>query len=158
MGETMDNVNQSAGAASPEAVFEALHELMHLHRAQRQRAIEAAGLGVSPMEARVLAFFAHHPGATLTDLVAHSGRDKSQLARLTGSLRERGLLEAQPDEHDRRNLRLVVTTEAEAIHRAMRTQMRRLAKAALADMDENERAGLLASLHKLSQSLRQHAG
>lgn len=154
MRETVDYVNQSSGDASPEAVFEALHELMHLHRVQRQRAIEAAGLGVSPMEARVLGFFAHHPGATLTDLVAHSGRDKSQLARLIGSLRERGLLDARPDEHDRRNLRLAVTPEAEAIHRAMRTQMRRMARSALADMDEDERASLLASMRKLAQRLR----
>lgn len=149
----MDIVNQSENDTSPEAVFEALHELMHLHRAQRQRAIEAAGLDVSPMEARVLGFFARHPGATLTDLVAHSGRDKSQLARLIGSLRERGLLQAQPDEHDRRNLRLGVTPESEAIHRAMRTQMRRLAKAALAGIDEDERTQLLASLRKMARAM-----
>lgn len=153
MRESMDNVNQSGDEASPEAVFEVLHELMHLHRAQRQRAIEAAGLDVSPMEARALGFFARHPGATLSDLVAHSGRDKSQLARLIGSLRERGLLQAEADPQDRRNLRLAVTPEAEAIHRAMRAQMRRLAKAALAGMDEDERGRLLASLRKLARGL-----
>lgn len=154
MRETLDNVNQSDAGASPEAVFETLHELMHLYRLQRQRAIETAGLGLSPMEARALGFFAHHPGATLTDLAAHSGRDKSQLARLIGGLRERGLLQTKPDEHDRRNLRLAVTPEAEAIHRAMRTQMRRLAKAALAGMDENERVRLLAALRKLARGLQ----
>ena len=52
MRETLDNVNQSDAEASPEAVFETLHELMHLYRLQRQRAIETACLGLSPMEAR----------------------------------------------------------------------------------------------------------
>jgi DNA-binding MarR family transcriptional regulator len=158
MRESMDNVNQYGQAASPEEVFEVLHELMHLHRAQRQRAIETAGLAVSPLEARVLGFFARNPGATLTDLAAHSGRDKSQLARLIGSLRERGLLDARPDEQDRRNLRLQVTAAAEAVHRAMRTQMRRLAKAALADMDEEERMRFLASLRKVAQGMRRSGG
>jgi DNA-binding MarR family transcriptional regulator len=154
MRKKVEFVNQSAGEASPEALFEALHEIMHLHRAQLQRAIEGGGWGVSPLEARVLGFFARSPGATLTDLVAHSGRDKSQLARMIGSLRERGLLDARPDAHDRRNLRLALTPQAEGIHQDMRARMQRMAKAAVVSIDKDERARLLAALRKLAQGLQ----
>jgi len=68
------------------------------------------------------------------------------------------VLDARPDEQDRRNLRLQVTAEAEAVHRAMRTQMRRLAKAALADMDEAERMRFLASLRKVVQGMQRSGG
>jgi hypothetical protein len=56
-----DNVNQLVDEASPEAVFETLHELMHLHRAQRQRAIEAAGLGAQMSSRRVMRWACRDP-------------------------------------------------------------------------------------------------
>ena len=34
-----------------------------------------------------MGFFARHPGATLSDLAAHSGRDKVQLIALLGRLK-----------------------------------------------------------------------
>jgi DNA-binding MarR family transcriptional regulator len=152
MREPVDHVNQS-GEPPPEEVFEALHDLMHRYRAQRQRAVAAAGQDLSHMEAKVLGFFARQPEATLSDLVAHSGRDKSQLARLIAGLRERGLLAAQTDARDRRNLRLRCTPAAQEIHRAMRLQSRRLARSALATLDAKERLQLMALLNKLSMGL-----
>jgi DNA-binding MarR family transcriptional regulator len=152
MRESLDNVNQSGGTA-PDEVFDALHDLMHLYRSQRQRALVEAGHGVSHLEAKTLGFFAHQPDATLSDLAAHSGRDKSQLARLIAGLRDRGLLQGTPDPQDRRNLRLRCTDEAQALHRAMRQHSRKLARQAFAGMDEDERAGLVAALRKLRAAL-----
>ena len=56
MTKEVDLVNQKAGGL-PEAVFEALHGLMHLYRAQRQRAMDSAGQPLTHMEHKVLAFF-----------------------------------------------------------------------------------------------------
>ena len=154
MRDKVDPVNHS-GETLPEEVFEALHDLMHRYRAQRQRAVAAAGQDLSHMEAKVLGFFARQPDATLSDLVVHSGRDKSQLARLIAGLRERGLLCAEPDAQDRRNLRLRCTPAAQEIHRAMRQQSRRLSRSALASLDEKERVQLLALLNKLSAGLEE---
>lgn len=152
MRESMDIVNQPDGAA-PEEVFEALHDLMHLYRSQRQRALAEAGHGLSHLEARTLGFFARRPDATLSDLAAHSGRDKSQLARLIAALRGRGLLDATPDPQDRRNLRLRCTAQAQAIHREMRQHARKLARAAFADLGPRERECLLDAVRKLRAAL-----
>lgn len=155
MAKSVDLVNQLPGAAAtPEAVFELLHDVMHLYRGERQRAIAAGGQEITHLEAKVLGFFHRHPGATLSDLAAHAGRDKSQLARLIAGLRERGLLEATPDEADRRNLRLHPTASASEIHQAMRQQGTRVARAALSSLDAAERAQLVASLAKLATGLR----
>ena len=151
MRATVDHVNQSPTA--DESVFEALHRVMHKVRAQRQRALSDLDAQVTPMEARALGFFARHPDATLTDLVAHSGRDKSQLARQIASLRERGLLEGRPDEADRRNLRLRCTAAAQELHRSLTLQMRRLERRALADFSPQERAQLADLLERLGGGL-----
>lgn len=152
MRKSVDNVNRSSETPAEE-VFEAIHELMHLYRARRQQAMATAGQELTHMEAKTLGFYARHPDSTLSDLVAHSGRDKSQLARLISGLRERGLLDARPDEQDRRNLRLRCTEQAEAMHRTMRQQSRRLARDALVDVGEAERSQLLELLHRVKAGL-----
>ncbi|MFY9510384.1 MAG: helix-turn-helix domain-containing protein, partial [Rubrivivax sp.] len=114
MRKSIDHVNQMGGS-TPDQVFEAIHTVMHLYRAQRHRgAADAGPQELTHMEHRVLGYFSRHPGATQSDLAAHSGRDKGQLARLIGGLRERGLLEARADENDRRSLRLQPTAQARA--------------------------------------------
>jgi DNA-binding MarR family transcriptional regulator len=67
------------------------------------------------MEGKVLGFFARHPGATQRDLAQHSGRDKAQLARLIKSLRERGLLLAEEDGSDRRQVCLRLSDAGQAV-------------------------------------------
>ena len=144
--------------AEPELVFDAIHELMHQFRHRRQRALATDGEGLSHMEAKALGFFVRNPGASQSDLVAHTGRDKSQLARLIGSLRDKGLLEATPDERDRRSLRLHCTPAAQEMQRALRRQSRKLARSALASLDAGERLSLLALLRKVSAGLRGEEG
>ena len=105
MKHSVDTVNQST-APTPD-VFERMHDLMHQMRHYLGRHAVHGG-EVSPLEGKALGFFSRHPGATLSDLVAHSGRDKGQLAKLVAGLRERGLLEAQVDPQDRRVTRLQI--------------------------------------------------
>lgn len=170
MRKKIDHVNQSdepmaepmgeaAGAGSVAAsprdddVLEAIHAVMHLARGQQQRALRDAEQTLSPLEGRVLGFFARHPGATLSELVAHAGRDKGQLARLVGGLRERGLLQATPDGHDRRVSRLHLAGEAQAQHAALMAQRRALAERAAAGLTPGERRQLLALLAKVRTAL-----
>ncbi|RYE93689.1 MAG: MarR family transcriptional regulator, partial [Oxalobacteraceae bacterium] len=79
---------------------------MHLYRTQQHRSLRGAQHDLAHMEIKVLGFFARHPGGSPSDLVAHSGRDKAQVARQIRALRERGLLDVQADELDRRSSRL----------------------------------------------------
>ena len=89
MRKTVDHVNQSGEPASND-VLEAIHAVMHAVRSHEHRTQHEGEAGLTPLEGRVLIFFARRPGATQSDLAAHSGRDKGQLARLINGLRARG--------------------------------------------------------------------
>lgn len=146
-------------ASSPDgdAVFDAIHELMHLYRAPRQRAAQAATVALTHMEHKVLGFFCRHPGATQSALATHAGRDKGQLARLIAGLRARGLIEARPDPDDRRNLRLHPTPEAIALQQAAQQQARGVAAEAVQGLDADERRQLLALLARIRENLQRAA-
>ncbi|MCC7461257.1 MAG: winged helix-turn-helix transcriptional regulator [Gammaproteobacteria bacterium] len=152
MRKDVDIVNHSSDD-DPDDVLEVMHAVMHLFRARRQRALGAAGHPLPHMEARVLGFFARHPGATPGDLVVHSGRDKGQIARLIGGLRERGLLEARADAADRRSVRLALTPQGRSVQQTLQRHSRRLSAVATAGLSAGERRQLLALLHKLRRQL-----
>jgi DNA-binding MarR family transcriptional regulator len=105
------------------------------------------------MEHKVLGFFSVHPGATQSDLVQHAGRDKAQVARLIKGLRDRGLLEGQPDEADRRSIRLTVTAEGAAAHEVARTQASQVNAQAVAGLEEGDCRQLLALLGRIRGNL-----
>ncbi|MBB3222952.1 MarR family winged helix-turn-helix transcriptional regulator [Pseudoduganella umbonata] len=138
--------------AGPGAVFDAIHDIMHLYRAQQYRALRDGPHDITHMEAKVLGYFARHPGATQSDLTAFSGRDKAQLARLVRGLRDRGLLDATVDEADRRSTRLHVTEQGRSIARNVQKSGEQLAQVAAAGLDEAERRELLALLEKVRAS------
>jgi DNA-binding MarR family transcriptional regulator len=143
---------------APDEVLEAVHAVMHLYRSQQFRALREGEHGVTHMEGRALGFFARHRGATLSELVAHAGRDKGQLARLVGSLRERGLLDARVDAADRRNVRLFLTAAGEEAQQALRREARKAASAALRGFSEEDRRHLLDLLARLRANLGGEAG
>lgn len=134
-------------------LMEAVHELMHLARSQQRRHMPDDGL--HPMEGRALAFFVRRPGATQSDLVEHSGRDKGQLARLIAGLRERGLLEARPDEKDRRVVRLHPTAAAQRLYESVLRQRREISSRAAQGLGAAERQTLLGLLRRMQDNLRE---
>ena len=152
MQKSVDIVNQTEGQ-SAETVVESIHSVMHLFRAQQYRALRDGPHELTTMESKVLGFFSRRIGATLSDLVSHTGRDKGQLARLIGGLRDRGLLEGKADEEDRRNLRLYLTADGTAIHRALHRQRQRLSSLAVEGLSANERQQMLALLDKVRVNL-----
>ena len=156
MKKHVDKVNQNHSAvpaASAQDVFEAIHAIMHQYRARQLRAPVGAEAELTHMEGKVLGFFARNPGATLSDLVAHSGRDKAQLTRLIRALRDKALLEAQPDETDRRSTRLRLSPGGEAIHAEWHRHGAGAAEQALAGVPEAERAQLLGLLERVRTNL-----
>lgn len=152
MFKSVDKVNH-AGKDGDDDVLELVHSVMHLYRSQQYQVLRDGPHDVTHMESKVLGYFGRHPGATQSDLVQHSGRDKAQLARLIKSLRERGLLAAEADENDRRNLRLALTADGQAVQRALQQQARRVSAKAVAGLSAAERQQLLALLRHVKTNL-----
>jgi DNA-binding MarR family transcriptional regulator len=153
MSKLVDQVNQNPGRPVDD-VLETMHAIMHLYRSAQQRSLRDGPNDLAHMEVKALGFFARHPGATQSELVAHSGRDKAQVARQIRALRERGLLEAQADEADRRSSRLNLSGEGRAVHAALHSNDGRLKEAALQGFTEQEQAALLDLLARVRANLQ----
>jgi DNA-binding MarR family transcriptional regulator len=153
MRKQVDKVNQGA-IASSDQVFETIHDIMHLYRSRQYRALRDGGHELTHMDAKVLGFFARHPGATQSDLAAHSGRDKAQLARLIRGLRDKGLLDARTDDADRRSTRLEVTPQGQALFGKLHRQRARLSDLAVSELSTTEREQLAALLKRVQATLQ----
>ena len=153
MNKQVDTVNQSSVPRADD-VLELMHGVLHQLRARHARGSVDADLGIGHMELKALGFFANQPGATQSDLVNHSRRDKGQLARLIAGLKERGLLEAQPDAHDRRVIRLYPTEQAQSLHAQLLQQRRVLADQALAGLSLDQTRQLMGWLQHISANLQ----
>ncbi len=134
-------------------MLEAIHAVMHLYRAQQYRVLRDGPHDITHMESKVLGFFGRHAGATQSDLAQHSGRDKAQLARLIKGLRQRGLLVAEADATDRRNLHLTLSDDGQAVQAALHRQALRVGTRAVAGLSAQEHADLLALLLRVKGNL-----
>ena len=152
MRKSIDIVNHQDHTANDD-VLELVHTVMHRYRSQQYRFLRDGPHDITHMDGKVLGFFARHPGTTQKDLAQHSGRDKAQLARLIKGLRDRGLLAAEADEADRRNVRLSLTAEGRAVQRALQQQARKLGAAAVAGLSTAEQQQLSALLKRVAVNL-----
>jgi DNA-binding MarR family transcriptional regulator len=152
MRKSMDNVNHS-GTGPEDDVLEQVHAVMHLVRSQQYQVLREGLHDLTHMEGKVLGYFGRHAGATQSDLAQHSGRDKAQLARLVKGLRDRGLLACQADPADRRNQRLSLTADGQAVLRTLQQQAGRLAVQAVAGMTAAEQQQLAMLLQRVKDNL-----
>jgi DNA-binding MarR family transcriptional regulator len=152
MHNTIDSVNH-VDKVEDEDVLELVHSLMHEYRSLQYRFLRDGPHDITHMDGKVLGFFDRHPGATQRDLAKHSGRDKAQLARLIKSLRDQGLLQAEADEQDRRNVRLSLTGQGRAVQRALHQQARRLSTKAVMGLSSDEHRELLRLLARVKGNL-----
>ncbi|MYM82750.1 MarR family transcriptional regulator [Duganella sp. FT50W] len=147
MSNKVNKVNQS------EQVFDTIHSIMHLFRARQLRGLRDTPHELTHMEYKALGFFARHPGATQGDLVAHSGRDKAQLARLLKGLRDKQLLEATADEADRRVTRLTLSPEGARMFHSLNDLGAQAAAMALAGLSADQLGQLQAQLQQIRDNL-----
>jgi len=148
----VDLVNQSAPTPG-EVVFDTVHHVMHLYRARQLRGLRDTPHPFTHMEYKVLGFFARHPGASQSELVAHSGRDKAQLARLIKGLRDQQLLDAQVDDTDRRSTRLRLTALGQAMIGELEGMGAQVSHRAVQGLSAAECAQLLALLARIKGNL-----
>lgn len=142
---------------SPDSdVLEAMHAVVHAFRSKLLRGEVDQPRDLSPMEGKALGYFARHPGATQSDLATHAGRDRGQVARLIGGLKDKGLLLAMPDEADRRVWRLSLSKEAQALHKLMQQRQKALVSVATHGMSEREVQLLMGLLQRVRENLQQN--
>ena len=149
----VDKVNDMSEKLADD-VFESIHSLMHLYRAQQYRVLRDGPHDLTHMEYKVMSFFAAHPDATLRELVQRFGRDKAQLARLIKELRDKALLQGQVDAVDRRITRLRLTASGMSVHEALQRQGQLLNEVAVQGLSNGERERLLELLERVGASLR----
>lgn len=154
MRKQVDNVNHKVHPHR-DGLLELIHAVMHLYRARQYRFLREGPHDITHMDGKVLGFFGVRPGATLRDLMQHSGRDKAQLARLIKGLREQGLLEARIDENDRRHVRLYLTAQGSALQSELSRQAQRLEAAAAVGLSGNEREQLRLLLQRVGRNLEE---
>jgi len=152
MRKQVDKVNHVEPAPEDDPL-ELIHSVMHRFRSQQYQVLRDGPHDVTHMESKLMGFFAHHPGATQSELAQHSGRDKAQLARLVKGLRERGLLDGDADDADRRSVHLRLTPSGQAVQRALQQQGRQLRAQAVAGFTAAERAQLVALLQRVQRNL-----
>jgi DNA-binding MarR family transcriptional regulator len=138
---------------SSENLLDLVHTVMHEYRSLQYRFLRNGPHDITHMDGKVLEFFAARPGTTHGDLVAHSGRDKAQLARLVKGLRERGLLHGDIDAADRRSVRLSLTASGKEVYTALRQQAKRLSKKAVAGLSIAEEEQLKTLLRRVKNNL-----
>jgi len=154
MQKEVDRVNQVRGNRADDPL-ETMHAIVHLFRSRQLRGLRSAPHELAHMEMKALGYFARHPGATQSDLVAHSGRDKAQVARLIRALREAQLLEAAADEQDRRSTRLTLSAAGQEVFAGLHRQSGALGEVALAGLSDDERAQLIALLARVRANLEE---
>jgi DNA-binding MarR family transcriptional regulator len=152
MAQQVDKVNHISRSSGDE-VMELVHAVMHQFRSRQFQVLRDGPHALTHMESKVLAFFARRPGATQSDLVQHSKRDKAQLARLIKGLRERGLLAGEADKDDKRHVQLNLTVDGEALQRALQRQARQLQERATVGFSAVEREKLLTLLARVKDNL-----
>lgn len=153
MQKEVDRVNQKSG----DDALEVMHAIVHLYRSQQMRGLQqgeyANAHALAHMEVKVLRFFGRHPGATQSDLVAHSGRDKAQVARLIKGLREAGMLDATTDAADRRSTRLALSGAGQDVVAELQRQSGILGAVALKGLAPAEQVQLMALLARVRDNL-----
>lgn len=136
-----------------EQVFERLHLLMHQYRQLHYQAFKNHPSQLSHQEHKVLFFFQRRAGATLSDLVEHSGRDKAQLTRLIKQLKEKDLLQGVNCEQDKRRTQLWVTDKAKILLVELSAQIEAVNRQAITDINIDVLQQLEQGLGLLQQNL-----
>jgi len=153
MQKEVDRVNQKGA----EDALEVMHAIVHLYRSQQMRGLRAGPHELGHMDVKVLRFFARRPGATQSELVAHSGRDKAQVARLIKGLRDAGMLDATADAFDRRSTRLALSAAGQAVSAELQQHSAALGDVALQGLAPAEAAQLMALLARVRANLEDSA-
>ncbi len=108
-----------------------------------------APYGLRPVDFSILSLVRHNAGITSRQLCAQLDILPPNLVAMVASLLERGLVERQPHEKDRRAMRLFLTPEGEALMREAEGTAAQAELDATARLSAQERKTLIRLLQKI---------
>jgi MarR family transcriptional regulator for hemolysin len=118
-----------------------------------EKRIIAAGLGITPAEARALIHIAARPGIRLNRLAVSLGVEPMTACGVVDRLEQRGLVERMPDPDDRRAKNLIVTDAADALMTSVAAAAADLREDALAGLSAAERETMMSALRTVRDNL-----
>jgi len=138
--------------SSPD-VFEVMHQLVHAYRTQMLCNIQLTHPELTLNEMRALMFVGTHPGVTQRELAAHSGADKGLIARLVGSLIDKGWLFRELHETDKRSNRLILSAEGAAIYQSLHVCGQAISSTLLSGLDHRDQRQLLTLAYRAASNI-----
>jgi DNA-binding MarR family transcriptional regulator len=135
-----------------ELVASPLFLLKRLGMTAKERTIDAyEATGLHPYHHAILAALDEDRRETQGAIADALGYDRGQLVGLLDDLEERGLVERQRDQDDRRRQIVLMTPEGKKALARLRTLSRQIDDRFLASLDEQQRAQLHALLLTLAE-------
>jgi DNA-binding MarR family transcriptional regulator len=104
----------------------------------RANRITLDALGVSAAQLATLAYFAKHPGSTMTDIAELLDLNKSGVSGMLARLERAGLVKREPSPDDKRASLLSLTAKGQSIHERAAPLIRRATVEATDGFTPNE--------------------
>ena len=106
--------------------------------------------GLSVTEWRVIAIVGRYPGASATEVAQRSAMDKVAVSRAVRNLLERGLLERQDSDSDRRAKHLTLSEPGQDVYDRIVPEARAYEQRLLAALSPEDRAALDRAIDRLA--------
>ncbi|TNM60846.1 MarR family winged helix-turn-helix transcriptional regulator [Aliirhizobium smilacinae] len=117
--------------------------------------INAAGLGLTPGEARALIHIADHEGSRQLDIASQMGVEPMTLCTYLDKLQTLGLIERHKCIADRRAKRIGLTTTSDDMIRRIRAELHVILDHATSGLSHEAKSHLEASLAVLNRNLQE---
>lgn len=112
------------------------------------KSVKELDLPGAPQDMKVLMLTKKMPGVSIGEIVAETGRDKSQITRKIKDLEMRGFLRREPHAVDKRISTLYLTEEGELIAAQLEKTKKKVVSEMLGVLSDQEREDLAALLDK----------
>lgn len=106
--------------------------------------------GLSVTEWRAIAIVGRYPRISATEVAQRSAMDKVAVSRAVKNLLERGLLEREASNSDRRAKHLTLSAEGQDVHDRVVPEARAYERRLLAALDPDDRAALDRAIDRLA--------
>lgn len=139
--------------ALPSAVLDAMHQLTLAYRRHMRAAVHMQALELTPNGLKVLLFVGQHPLCTHKDVMAHTGADKAQIARLLQQMEDGQWLERVAHPQDKRSRCLRLSPQGDSAFSALGAQRQSLGRHMLQSCDMAQQQQLLETLQQMHAQL-----